>query len=80
MRAGGDQLGGADMADAFAGFFAQKDQASARAAAETAFVIARSFDELACESDDFARLVVDVAIATQVAGVVVDDLFFLPIG
>ncbi len=72
---GGDQLRGADVADALAGLLAEKDQAAARAAAETAGMRARGFDELAGESDDLARLLVDVAIAAQVAGVVVDDFF-----
>ena len=73
--AGGDEFGGADVADALAGFFAEEGEAAAGSATEAALVVARGFDEFAGEGDDGARLVVDIAIAAEVAGVVVDDLF-----
>ena len=38
-------------------------------------MIARGLDELAGLLDDRARLLVDVAVAAQVAGIVVDDFF-----
>ncbi len=75
--AGCGEFGGADLADAFAGFFAEEGEPAAGSAAEAAFVVAWGFDQLAGAGDDGARLVVDVAIAAQVAGVVEDDLFEL---
>ena len=77
MRAGGDELGGSHLADALAGLIAKEDQAAARAATEAAGMRARGFDEFSGQLDDGARLFVDVAIAAQVAGVVVDDFFGL---
>ena len=61
------------MADALAGLFAQEDEASAGSAAETALAIAQGFDEVAGQRRNFSRLVVDVAVAAQVSGIVVDD-------
>ncbi len=63
------------VADALAGFFAEEGEAAAGSAAEAALVVAWSFDELARLGDDGAGLVVDVAIAAQIAGIVEDDLF-----
>ena len=74
-RAGGDEFGGADVADAFAGFFAEESEAAAGAAAEAALMIARGFDQFAGESCNGAGFVVDVAIAAEVAGIVEDDFF-----
>ncbi len=68
---------GAVVADALAGFFAEKGQAAAGSAAEAALVVARGFDQIAGQRRDGARLVVDVAIAAQVAGIVEDDLSFV---
>ena len=76
MRAGGDEFGGAIVADALAGFFAEEGQAAAGSTAEAAFVVAGGFEELAGLGDYGAGLVVDVAVAAQVAGVVEDDGFW----
>ena len=65
------------MADPLAGFLAEEDQSAARSAAEAAFVVARGFDELAGLGNDGAGLVVDVAIAAEIAGVVEYDFFGL---
>ena len=72
---GGDKLCGTHLADSLAGLFAEKDQAASGAATKTALVIARSFDQLSGQLDHRARLLVDVAITAQVAGVMVDDCF-----
>jgi len=56
------------MADTLAGLFAEENESAASSATETAFVIARGFDEFSGELDHRARLLVDVAIAAQVAG------------
>ena len=72
---GGDEFLGANVADALASFFAQKRDAAARSAAEAALAVAWGFDEFACGGDDGAWLVVDIPVATEVAGVVVDDSF-----
>ncbi len=74
--AGGDEFGGADVADAVAGFFAEEGEAAAGSATEAAFVVAGGFDQFAGEGGDGAGFVVDVAIAAQVAGVVEDDCFW----
>ena len=73
MCAGGDEFGSAVVADALAGFFAEKGETAAGSAAETALVVAWGFDELAGLSDDGAGLLIDVAIAAKIAGVVEDD-------
>ena len=75
--AGRDQFLGAHMADALAGFFAEKDQPAAGAATEAALARARRIDHLAGGRGNGARLVVDVAIAAQVAGIVKDDFFLV---
>ncbi len=64
------------MADAVAGLFAEEGESAAGAAAETAFVVARSFDQGGLLLDDDAGFVVDVLVAAEVAGVVVDDGIF----
>ena len=64
----------AHVADALAGFFAEKGQAAAGAAAEAALARTRRIDDFAGAGEHLARLVVDVAIAAQIAGIVVDDL------
>ena len=69
---GGDQFLRADVAHALTGLFAQKRETSAGPAAKTALTIARGLDQLPGCSDHRARLVVDVAITAEVAGVVVD--------
>ena len=73
MSAGGDELGGAVVADALAGFFAEEGQAAAGSATEAALVVARGFDERAGYLHELARFVVDVAVAAEIAGVVEDD-------
>ena len=73
---GGYQFGGAIVADALAGFFAEEGQAAACAAAKAALAIARGFDEIAGQGCDGAGLVVDIAIAAEIAGVVEDDLLW----
>ena len=65
------------MADALAGLFAEKGEATTCSAAEAAFRVAFRFNQLAGVCDDGARLGIDVAIAAQVAGVVVDDRLLL---
>ena len=75
MRAGGDEFSGTVVADALTGFFAEKGQAAAGSATEAAFVVARGFDDGSGEGCDGAGLVVDVAVAAEVAGVVEDDVF-----
>ena len=64
----------ADVADAVAVFFAEEGKSAAGTAAEAAFVAAWGFDERAGEGDDLAGLLVDVTIAAEVAGVVVDNV------
>jgi hypothetical protein len=61
------------MADALAGLFAEKSKTTARATAEAALGVALSFDQMASVRDDGAWLGIDIAIAAQVAGVVIDD-------
>ena len=73
--AGGDEFLGAGVADAIAGFFAEEGESAAGAAAEAALMRARGFHEFAGEGDDGAGLFVDVAIAAEIAGIVVDDGF-----
>ena len=75
MRACGDEFCGAMVADALAGFFAKEGEAAAGSAAEAAFVAAWGLDEMPCGADNGARFFVYVAIAAEVAGVVVDDGF-----
>ena len=75
LGAGAGELFGADVADALALLFAEEGQAAAGSAAEAALVRAGGFDESAGLRDDGAGLFVDVLIAAEVAGVVVDDAF-----
>ena len=75
MRAGGYELRGAVVADALAGFFAEKGEAAAGAAAEAALVVAWGFHNGPGKCGDGAGLVLDVAVTAQVAGVVEDDGF-----
>ena len=77
LCSGGDEFGGADVADTFAGFFAEEGEAAAGSATEAAFAIAGGFYEFAGEGGYGAGFVVDVAIAAEVAGVVEDD-FVVP--
>ena len=70
---GGDKFFGANMGDALPGFFAQESEPSASPAAEAALVVARGFDQFRCALDDFPRLVVGVAVAAQIAGIVEDN-------
>ena len=63
LCAGGYEFGGAVVADAFAGFFAEEGEAAAGSAAEGALVVAGGFEELAGLGDDGAGLVVDIAVA-----------------
>jgi len=70
---GAGEFAGADVADALAFFFAEEGESSAGSAAEAAFVGAGGFDEGASLGDYGARLFVDVLVAAEVAGVVVDD-------
>ena len=72
--AGGDEFVDAGVADAVAGFFAEEDESAAGAAAEAVLMRAFRFDNFAGERSNSAGLFVDVAIAAEVAGVVVDDL------
>jgi hypothetical protein len=65
------------VAHALARLLAEKRETSACAAAKTAFTGAWSFDEFAGKGSDLARLVVDVAIAPEIAGVVEDYFFVL---
>ena len=74
--AGSDEFVGAGVADAVAGFFAEEDEATAGSAAEAALMRAWGFDDFAGERGDGTGFVVDVAVAAQVAGIVVDDGFF----
>jgi hypothetical protein len=57
------QFGGAGVADALAGFFAEEGEAAAGSATEAALAIARGFDELAGERGNGTRFVIDIAIA-----------------
>ena len=73
LRAGGGEFAGADVADAgVALLFAEEGESAAGSAAEAALVVARGFDEGGLLLDDGAGLVVDVLVAAEVAGVVVD--------
>ena len=72
--AGGDEFVGAGVADAVAGFFAEEDESTAGSAAEAALMGAFGFDDFAGEGGDGLGLFVDVAVAAEVAGVVVGDL------
>ena len=66
------------LADALAGFFAEEDQSAAGAAAEAALVVrAAASTTFAGEGGHGAGLVVDVAIAAQIARIVEDDLFLV---
>ena len=61
--------------DALAGFFAQEHQSAAGAAAEGAFARARRIHDFRRSGPiTCARLVVDAAVAAQVAGIVINDL------
>ena len=71
--AGCGEFAGADVADAVAVLFAEEGESAAGSAAETAFVVARGFDQGGLLLDDGAGFVVDVLVAAEVAGVVVDD-------
>ena len=71
--AGGDEFVDASVADAVAGFFTEKDESAAGSATEAALMGARSFDDFASERGYGARLFIDVAVAAEVTGVVVDD-------
>ena len=71
--AGGDEFFGAGVADAVAGFFAEERESAAGSAAEAALMGARRFNEFSGEGDNGAGLLVDIAIAAEVAGVVEDD-------
>ena len=64
------------MADALAAFFTEEREPAAGSAAEAAFVVARGFDDGSCEGGDGAGLLIYVAIAAEVAGIVEDDFFF----
>ena len=75
MRAGGDEFLDAIVADALAGFFAEERQATSGSAAERPFVVAGGFDQLTGLGNDGAGLIVDVAVAAEIAGIVVDDSF-----
>ena len=72
LGASGCEFGGADAADALAGFFAEKSETSAGSAAKAALVRAGRLDEGAGGADDLAGLLVDVAVAAEVAGVVIN--------
>ena len=61
------------MGDALAGLFTQKRQSAAGSAAEAALVVARGFNHGAGEGGNGAGLLVDIAVAAEVAGVVEDD-------
>jgi hypothetical protein len=65
----------AHLAHAVALFLTQKREASAGAAAKAALPRARRFHQFAGQRRDLARLVVDVAVAAEIAGIVVDDSF-----
>ena len=73
LRSGGHELGGAVVADALAGLFAEKGQTSAGSAAEAAFAVAGCFDQGSGERRNGAGFIVDIAVAAQVAGIVEDD-------
>ena len=60
--------------DALAFFFAQEREPAAGAATEAALARTRRIDHFAGPRKHCARLVIDVAIAAQVAGIVIDDL------
>ena len=77
MRACGYKLLDAVVADTLAGFFTEKGKAAACSATEAALTIARGFDERSGPACYGAGLVVDVAIAAEIAGVVEYDFFGL---
>src|SRR6185437_3921166 len=74
FRAGGNQLGGADVADALALFFAQKRQPAPGPAAEAALVVALGFNQPAGAGSDRPRLFINVAVAAEITRIVKDDL------
>ena len=75
--AGCNEFLNAVVADPLTRFIAEECESSSGSTAETAFVIAWGFDELAGLGNDGAGLVVDVAIAAEIAGVVEYDFFGL---
>src|ERR1700730_11902103 len=74
VRSGGHQLFGALHADAFALLFTQEREAASGAAAKRSFSRAQRIERRAETPNHAARLIVNVAIAAQVARVVVHDL------
>ena len=75
LRARRHQFLGAREIDALAFLFAEEHLSAARAAAERFLPMARRFQQFAGRCQHVARLVVDAAIAAQIAGIVIDDLF-----
>ena len=71
---GGDEFLSTDVADAGAAFFAKEDEAAAGSATEAAFAVAIGFDEGSGGFNDGSGFVVDVLVATEVAGVVVNNV------
>ena len=74
MSPGGYQFGCAVVAYPLAGLFAQESQAAAGPATEAAFLVARGFYKLSGECGYGAGLIVDIAVAPEVTGIVEDDL------
>ena len=73
IRACIHQLLGARVVDAAAHLLAQEGQPASRTAAEAALPIAGRFNERSGGGGDGAGLVVNILIAAEVAGVVVDN-------
>jgi hypothetical protein len=69
----GYEFGCTNSADALTGFFSEEGESSASPAAETALMASWRLDELPGGLYEGAGLIVNVAIAAQVAGVVKDD-------
>ena len=73
--AGRDKFRGAYVAHTLASLFAEEGEATAGSATKAALVVARGFDYGSGQGCDGARLVVNIAIAAQLARVVEDDCF-----
>src|SRR5580692_6605301 len=75
LRSRGNQLFGAFQVDPLALFFPEKHLAAAGAATERTLAGAVGVDDVGSAPDDFARLLIYVAIASQVAGIVEHGFF-----
>ena len=73
VRTGRGKFASAVVRDAFARFFTEKGKSAACSAAEAALLMARRFNQCCVLRDNSAGLVIHVAIAAEIAGVVEDD-------